>query len=80
LTYDVLTLCQADLAWPTMCPYITSQPFASRISEVASLCGSRDTCVSVPADCRQLTPAAPADGGVQPTPFVGVDGGALDTL
>lgn len=65
LTYDVLTLCQADIPWPTLCPYITSQPFASRIDEVATLCGSKDTCATVPADCRQLTPAPSADGGVQ---------------
>lgn len=68
LTYDVLTLCQADIAWPTQCPYIASQPFASRISEVATACGSKDTCATVPADCRQLTAAAPVpDGGGQPT-------------
>jgi hypothetical protein len=68
LTYDVLTLCQADLDWPIRCPYITSQPYAGRISEVATLCGSKETCVTVPADCRQLTPSAPpADGGAQPS-------------
>ncbi|HEX7506425.1 MAG TPA: hypothetical protein VF550_06615 [Polyangia bacterium] len=67
LTYDVLTLCQADLDWPRRCPYITSQPFAGRIAEVATLCGSMDTCATIPADCRQLTPAPPADGGVQPS-------------
>jgi hypothetical protein len=79
LTYDVLTLCQADLDWPARCPYITSQPFASRISEVASLCGSMDTCAKVPADCRQLTPVVSADGGAQSTVPVALDGGALDT-
>lgn len=80
LTYDVLTLCQADLDWPTSCPYITSQPFASRISEVASLCGSRDTCAAVPAACRQWMPVVSIDGGAQPTPSAGVDGGALDAI
>ena len=48
LTYDVLTLCQADIDWPTRCPYITSQPYASRISEVATLCRSKDTCATIP--------------------------------
>jgi hypothetical protein len=83
LVYDVLTLCQADLPWPTptQCPHITSQPYASRIDEVASVC-SGGSCTSVPADCLQLTPAAPADGGAQSTPIDGsaqstaIDGGA----
>jgi hypothetical protein len=78
-TYEVLTLCQADLAWPTACPYITTQPYASRISEIATICGSTDTCTAVPADCRQLTPPASADGGGQPTPVTPVDGGAQPT-
>jgi hypothetical protein len=65
LTYDVLTLCQADIPWPSLCPYIASQPYASRIAEVATLCGSKATCATVPADCRQLTPAPAADGGAQ---------------
>ena len=74
MTYDILTLCQADILWPTRCPYLTTQPFASRIAEIATLCGSKDTCATVPADCRQLSAAAPIDGGVQvPTP--GVDSG-----
>jgi hypothetical protein len=70
LTYDVLTLCQADIPWPSACPYITSQPFASRIVDVANLCGTKDTCAVVPASCRQLTgpTSQPIDGG-------GVDGG-----
>jgi len=62
LTYDVLTLCQADLAWPTACPYITSQPFAGRIAAVADVCGANPTCATVPPACRQL--AGPGiDGG-----------------
>jgi hypothetical protein len=73
-TYEVLTLCQADLDWPTACPYITTQPYASRISEIATICGSTDTCTAVPADCRQLTPSS--DGGGQPTPVAPIDGGA----
>jgi hypothetical protein len=65
LTYDVLTLCQADLPWPTACPYITSQPYAGRIAAVADGCGSHDTCSTVPPACRQLAGAAPVpvDGG-----------------
>jgi hypothetical protein len=69
LTYDVLTLCQADIPWPSLCPYIASQPYASRIAEVATLCGSRSTCATVPADCRQLTPAPAVDAGAQPSPI-----------
>jgi len=75
-TYDVLTLCQADILWPTRCPYITSQPFADRNAEVASLCGAKDTCAFVPADCRQLTAAAPVDaGGEEFMPAESVDAG-----
>jgi hypothetical protein len=76
MTYDILTLCQADILWPTRCPYLTTQPFASRIAEVATLCGSMDTCATVPADCRQLTGAAPIDGGGAPPALApGVDAG-----
>jgi hypothetical protein len=63
LTYDVLALCQADLPWPTSCPYLTSPSFAARVAEVAAICGASPNCARVPADCRQLT------GG-------GIDGGA----
>lgn len=62
LTYDVLTLCQADLPWPTSCPYLTSQPLAGRIAAVADACGSNTTCATIPPACRQL--AGPGiDGG-----------------
>jgi hypothetical protein len=70
LTYDVLTLCQADLPWPSSCPYITSQPYASRIAAVADLCGSTPTCTAVPAACRPTTTAV--DGG---SPATASDGG-----
>lgn len=80
LVYDILTLCQADLKWPESCPYITSQPYANRIAEVATLCGSVATCDKVPADCRQLTPVVTADGGVQPPPAATADGGAQFAL
>lgn len=72
-TYDVLTLCQADLPWPTLCPYVTSPDYASRINEVATLCGSKTTCDKVPAACRQLSAAVPLDGGVQASTAVSVD-------
>jgi hypothetical protein len=76
LTSDVLTLCQADIPWPTACPYITSTPFANRILEVASACGSKDTCINVPASCRQLSgPSDPAIDGGQPASTVGIDAG-----
>jgi hypothetical protein len=54
LIYDVLTLCQADLRWPTACPYITSQPFADRVAAVANACGPSPTCATIPPACRQL--------------------------
>ena len=63
-TNDVIALCQADIPWPTDCPYVTSQPFANRMVEVAATCGSHPTCATVPADCRQ--PTVPADGGGLP--------------
>jgi hypothetical protein len=66
-TDNVLTLCQADISWPSECPYLTTQPFASRIAEVAAACGAQSTCASVPADCRQLEGVA--------TP--GIDGGGM---
>lgn len=68
-TNDVIALCQADIQWPTTCPYITSQPFAGRLVEVAASCGSQITCAAVPGDCRQ--PTISADGGGQP----GIDAG-----
>jgi hypothetical protein len=65
---DVITLCQADIPWPSACPYVATEPFASRLVEVAATCGSAAVC-SVPADCLQVTPATPApDGGAQPAP------------
>ncbi len=65
---DVITLCQADIPWPTSCPYVATEPFASRLVEVAATCGTIASCL-VPADCRQAIPAAPApDGGAQPAP------------
>ena len=72
LTYDILTLCQAYIPWPDNCPYITSQPFANRIAEVADLCGSHATCATVPPDCRQPNTASSVDAGL---PGSGVDAG-----
>jgi hypothetical protein len=71
-TNNVLTLCQADIPWPKACPYITIEPYAHRIAEVAAVCGASETCATVPADCRQPipTPAAGLDGGVSS----GIDG------
>jgi hypothetical protein len=64
LTVDVIALCQADIRWPESdsCPYVVSQPFASRMVEVAAGCGPNSKCSTVPADCRQLT--AGTDGGI----------------
>jgi len=66
---DVVTLCQADIPWPTTCPYVATEPFASRLAEIAAVCGAPAAC-SVPADCWQA--AAPVDGGL---PASGLDGG-----
>jgi len=62
-TSDVITLCQANILWPSTCPYITSQPFAKRLAEIAQGCDANSgQCVSVPADCWQPTPTV--DGGI----------------
>jgi hypothetical protein len=76
MTMDVVALCQADIPWPTLnsCPYVTSPQFASRLVEVASVCGSSLTCATVPANCRQLGPAA--DAGSAPT----VDAGSAPAV
>jgi hypothetical protein len=82
-TYDVLTLCQFDIAWPSLCPYVTLPAYASRINEVAALCGSKTTCDKVPADCQQLSAAVSLDAGVlasTPAESNGVESGAIDAL
>jgi hypothetical protein len=58
-TSDVITLCQADLPWPTTCPYLTDPMFAARMVQVAASCGSQSNCSNVPAACRQPIPVAP---------------------
>jgi hypothetical protein len=81
---DVITLCQADIPWPSACPYVATEPFASRLVKVAATCppGSSGKSCSVPADCRQVTPAPPVpDGGAQPAPAdSSVDVSAADAL
>jgi hypothetical protein len=64
---DVITLCQADIPWPSSCPYITSQPFASRMVEVGDLCGvGKSSCSAVPSGCKQPTAATAAiDAGAR---------------
>ena len=82
-TNDVIALCQANIPWPTGCPYITSSPFASRMAEVGEVCGLSKTCSTVPADCKQpaATPAldagAPAQAGIDSgaTSPAGIDAG-----
>jgi hypothetical protein len=71
-TNDVIALCQADIPWPSGCPYITSSPFASRMAEVGVACGLAQKCAAVPADCKQPTAAVDA-GAPGPT---GIDSGA----
>ena len=73
-TNDVIALCQADIPWPTGCPYITSSPFASRMAEVGAVCGLSNACSTVPADCKQPTATATLDGGAPAQ--TGIDGGA----
>jgi len=58
---DVITLCQADIPWPSSCPYVASSPFANRLAEIAVTCPSSTQC-EVPADCWQ--PTATVDAGV----------------
>ena len=78
LTNDVIVLCQADLPWPTACPYVTDPKFAARLNEVASVCGSKFTCDKVPAACAQLT-ALPDAGALTVTPDAGtVDADSAD--
>jgi hypothetical protein len=75
-TEDVIALCQADIPWPTSCPYITDPLFAARMAEVAVLCGPNTACSKVPADCRQpVAPTSAPDGAAPPTPTP-ADGGA----
>jgi len=69
ITNDVIALCQADLPWPTACPYLTEPKFAARLNEVAAVCGSSFTCAKIPADCAQ--PTALPDAGTAPTPDTG---------
>jgi hypothetical protein len=84
-TVDVIALCQADLPWPTSCPYVIDPAFAGRMAEVGALCGSASDCAKVPASCRQPTALEPVGSALDasppssPTP---VDGGAggLDAL
>jgi hypothetical protein len=76
LTADVVALCQADIPWPLSCPYLTDPVFASRMVEVASLCGSTRECSKIPANCRQPTAAAPGfDASPEPSP-ASIDAGA----
>jgi hypothetical protein len=76
---DAITLCQADILWPSACPYITSLPFASRLAEIGASCGSGTQCAGVPADCWQ--PTASAAGGIPAVDSGALDtGGALDTM
>lgn len=83
-TNDVIALCQADIRWPLQCPYITSQPFASRMVEVAASCPPGGDSCTVPPDCKQLAPSSgidggvpPIDGGEVPEDPSGIDGGAV---
>ncbi|MBN2574288.1 MAG: hypothetical protein JXP73_06965 [Deltaproteobacteria bacterium] len=72
-TNDVMALCQADIPWPTSCPYVTTLPFAACLEEIAAACGASTYCDHVPADCRQVVaaPVAPAiDGGGSSVSFV----------
>ena len=74
-TSDVIALCQADIPWPSACPYLTSNPFASRMVEVGAVCGVSKTCSVVPADCKQPTATTALDGGTSTQ--TGIDSGAV---
>jgi hypothetical protein len=73
-TNDVIALCQADIPWPSGCPYITSSPFASRMAEVGAVCGLSKTCSTVPADCKQPAATSALDAGAPAQ--AGIDSGA----
>lgn len=76
---DIVTLCQADIPWPTTCPYVASQPFASRLAAIAALCEGLTNCQRIPADCWQVVAPAdaapPASGTVDGSPADGEPGG-----
>jgi hypothetical protein len=77
---DVVTLCQADIAWPFACPYVASLPFANRLAEIATSCIPNAKC-SVPADCWQVTATADAGANaVDSSAAAAPDGGAQATL
>jgi len=79
-TTDVIALCQADRPWPTTCPYVTDPMFASRMTAVAAVCGSKANCSTVPADCRQPVPVTPGlDAGATAAPAIDADLGAVDS-
>lgn len=91
-TTDVIALCQADIPWPSACPYVTNPLFASRMAEVAALCGSKTACSSVPSDCHQptaTTTVTPLDAGtvtvsgadtLDGATGASLDGGAVGSL
>ena len=60
-TNNVITLCQADLPWPNDCPYMTEPKFAARLSEIATVCGTKFNCDKIPASC--ILPVALSDAG-----------------
>jgi hypothetical protein len=77
-TSDVVTLCQANILWPSTCPYITSQPFANRLAEIAQGCDALSgQCVSVPADCWQPTPTVDGGAAAVDSGAAGIDSGAI---
>lgn len=75
---DVISLCQADIAWPENCPYVTTPLFASRMAEVGVACGTNASCSTVPADCKQPTAPAGIDAGTTAVDgaTAGIDTGA----
>jgi hypothetical protein len=75
LTSDVIALCQADIPWPTACPYVTTHPFADRLAQIADTCGAEVRCDVIPPACRQLDAPVFDGGGAGP----GLDGGERDT-
>ena len=72
---DAITLCQADLRWPSSCPYVTSLPFANRLAEIAVSCGAGTECAGVPADCWQPTATADAGGSAADSGAAAADSG-----
>jgi hypothetical protein len=76
-TDDVVSLCQADLPWPTGCPYILSKDYADRLAAISQNCVPGVNCTTIPPVCRRpdvpvstpdAAPATKLDAALPPAP------------